>query len=167
MTKDKILNRLYFVALPLLLLVAVPTLIYSAKSSHESHQANIKLATVNMQLKDQVQSSENIVKEQDRHLQCILAFFGATDRANSRISSFEPCTIIHNTTGQSEILPLLPAGTPSQLTPAEQTEAESQAKSSVTPDPTPTPATPTPVVAQPAVTLPNCTVDVLFIHIGC
>ena len=102
---EKLLNRFFFIVLPILLGLSIAFSYYSARQNtivlqqvKQLSEDNRNLTRQNKDLSQQVEKdTENI----NATLQCIFTFFSAEiDRPNTKIATYNPCVLENKVTGE-------------------------------------------------------------------
>lgn len=107
---EKLLNRLFFLVLPVLLGLSLTFSYYNAQKSVEIaeglRQQNERLLGINDAQKQSLDTTKADIKDLKETLLCIGQFFNRDDRANLKITSYSPCKIENTVTGEVTVVPI-------------------------------------------------------------
>lgn len=100
---DKLLNRLYFIVIPVLLVVTGVVLAYTLSNNQRLTAQNEQLVAIGQQLKAQSTATHKDVEDVKSTLICIGNFFSIPNRTGVVIDSYAPCKIT-DTNGKTTTL---------------------------------------------------------------
>jgi hypothetical protein len=114
---EKLLNRLFFLILPVLLGLSLTFSYYSAQKSSENskraaeiserlQQQNERLLGINDAQKASLDTTKADIKDLKETLLCIGQYFSRDDRITLKITSYSPCKMENIKTGEVTVVPI-------------------------------------------------------------
>lgn len=167
-TPLQIVNRLLRLCLALIALLVIGLVVVIVVSKNASHYRDGKIEQLQRQQLKEAAATHKDIESVKNNMLCLGRYFSQQGRANITITDFDKCTFVNNTTGETGVLPdfngnaTLPSSSNSV---AGQSNTEPANPSSTGSSQPANPTTPAPVSVGNV--LPNCSIDVLFIHLGC
>lgn len=137
---EKLLNRLFFLILPILLGLSLTFSYYNAQKSSENskraaeiserlQQQNERLLNINDAQKQSLDTTKKDIKDLKDTLLCIGMFFNYPSRQNLVISSYDPCIVTNTETGETTTLSLSPGQPATAVSPQGSDQAQSGSRS--------------------------------------
>jgi hypothetical protein len=133
---ERLLNRLFFLILPILLGLSLTFSYYNAQKSVEISEGlrsqNERLLGINDAQKESLDTTKKDIRDLKDTLLCIGMFFNYPDRINLIIDSYSPCVVRNTDTGKSTTLSFS-GQQATDVSPRESDQAQSGSRSNVSP----------------------------------